>query len=542
MKSFLRRLACLALAAALLLSAVPAAASAEAPAGGQTLLLQAGGTGAVLDGELQAVPPSRYAANGALLVPLRAVAEAMGAAVDWEAAAKTAVVTREERTLRVPAGSWTAWADGQPVTLPTPAETADGVLYVPLLALEALGLWVHTFGYYEGGYQVIAAESRDEAGLAALRETAEALLGPNAGLFDSKALLLRSGSRWAVRAGTEEALCGEDADGGPYTADDGVVMLPLAYCAEALGCTVTEGGDGRVTVTRNGRTAVFPGTDGTVTVDGAVVEHPYLRGCVRDGAAYCSLYAFSTALGIYGYADGATGALVLSPWDLAGHDDLRLRGLGRAAELRTLEEERVRGYIALTFDDGPSGQYTARLLDGLQARGVHATFFLCNYRIQAYSYLMPRYAAEGHELASHSATHATLTACSPANLAAELDVTSAALQAATGTAPTLMRPPGGAYNGPVLRALQARGLSCILWNVDPQDWLLRDRQKVVDAVLSSVGDGDIVLLHDMSDASVDAALEIIDTLQARGYRFVTVSELAARKGVTLEPGKVYRGF
>ena len=126
--------------------------------------------------------------------------------------------------------------------------------------------------------------------------------------------------------------------------------------------------------------------------------------------------------------------------------------------------------------------------------------------------------------------------------AAELDVTSAALQAATGTAPTLMRPPGGAYNGTVLRALQARGLSCILWNVDPQDWLLRDRQKVVDAVLSSVGDGDIVLLHDMSDASVDAALEIIDTLQARGYRFVTVSELAARKGVTLEPGKVYRGF
>ena len=74
------------------------------------------------------------------------------------------------------------------------------------------------------------------------------------------------------------------------------------------------------------------------------------------------------------------------------------------------------------------------------------------------------------------------------------------------------------------------------------DWKLRNTEKIVQAVVSQVEDGDIVLLHDMSNASVQAALQIIDILQAKGYRFVTVSELAEIKGVTLQPGQVYYGF
>ena len=525
------------LAASLLLGALPAAAVER----GSALVLQAGGGTALLDGETIPVPPSRYAANGALLVPLRAVAEALGAQVDWEPAGKTAVVTLDGRTLRVPSGSWTAWSGGEAVVLSTPAETVDDVLYLPLTALGALGLWVHTFGYYEGGYQVIADSPLDESRLASLRTAAETALGPNAGLFDRAALLLRSGSRWAVLGGERTEICGEDGAGAPYTDRDGVVMVPTAWCAEALDGTVQQTGS-TVTVTRGGRTAVFSGADGTVSVGGAALEGPYLRCCVRDGAVFCSLYAFSAALGIYGYADGADGAVVLSPWALERHDGLRLRGLEQAGGLPSLDDERVKGYIALTFDDGPSGAYTTRLLDGLKARGAHATFFLCDYRIDTYGSLLGRYIAEGHEVGNHSATHANLTAATAAGLAAELDSTSGAITAGTGTAPTLMRPPGGAYNATVLSALKARGLSCVLWSVDPQDWRLRDRQKIVDAVLSHAGDGDVVLLHDLSSASVDAALEIIDTLQAQGYRFVTVSELAAIKGVTLEPGKVYRGF
>ena len=72
--------------------------------------------------------------------------------------------------------------------------------------------------------------------------------------------------------------------------------------------------------------------------------------------------------------------------------------------------------VALTFDDGPSGALTERLLDGLAARGVHATFFLCGYRIDLYPELAARIAAEGHETGTHGDTHSYFTSMSRAEV------------------------------------------------------------------------------------------------------------------------------
>ena len=82
----------------------------------------------------------------------------------------------------------------------------------------------------------------------------------------------------------------------------------------------------------------------------------------------------------------------------------------------------------------------------------------------------------------------------------------------------------------------------ILWSVDTRDWAARDADTVLSAMGRSVGDGDIVLMHDMSDSSVRAALHLVDDLQAKGFRFVTVSELSALRGQSLEPGAVYGNF
>ena len=71
---------------------------------------------------------------------------------------------------------------------------------------------------------------------------------------------------------------------------------------------------------------------------------------------------------------------------------------------------------------------------------------------------------------------------------------------------------------------------------------LKDAQAVQTAVLADVRDGDVILLHDMSDSSVDAALGIVDSLLEQGFRFVTVSELAEIRGITLQPGNTYRCF
>lgn len=199
-------------------------------------------------------------------------------------------------------------------------------------------------------------------------------------------------------------------------------------------------------------------------------------------------------------------------------------------------------YVALTFDDGPSGRFTARLLDGLAEREVHATFFLCGYRVEQYAELAARIAAEGHEIGSHGNAHRFFTQLSHAEVCADLRAAEETLLAATGARPSLLRPPGGLYDLEILRKTVCAELPVILWSVDPEDWCCSDSGTVTRRVLERAKNGDIILLHDMSDSSVDAALRIIDTLEARGYEFVTVSELAFLSGTELTGGQAYHSF
>lgn len=195
-------------------------------------------------------------------------------------------------------------------------------------------------------------------------------------------------------------------------------------------------------------------------------------------------------------------------------------------------------YIALTFDDGPSGRFTRRLLDGLKERDVKATFLLCGYRIEDYPKEAARIAAEDHEIGLHGYSHDPMNTMTEAQVRAEIQKTAALLP---GSSPFL-RPPGGKLNQATCTAAQKAGLAILSWSLDPKDWATDDADLITARVVEKAKDGDVVLLHDMSDSSVTAALRIIDRLEARGFRFVTVSELARIKGITLEPGKVYTRF
>ena len=105
-----------------------------------------------------------------------------------------------------------------------------------------------------------------------------------------------------------------------------------------------------------------------------------------------------------------------------------------------------------------------------------------------------------------------------------------------------MRPPGGCCSDAVMQVARARGLAVLGWSVDPRDWATSDVIAIDTAVVEQVKDGDIVLLHDMTDSSVDAALAIIDHLQAQGFSFVTVSELAYIRQEKIKPGIIYDSF
>ena len=197
-------------------------------------------------------------------------------------------------------------------------------------------------------------------------------------------------------------------------------------------------------------------------------------------------------------------------------------------------------YVALTFDDGPSGRFTRRLLEGLYEREAKATFFLCGYRMQQYPELTERIYQEGHEIGLHGFTHNSMASMSRREIAKELIDSQALLP--EGCQPVLLRPPGGKCTDGVRQVAQARRLAILHWSVDPRDWATRDTLAIENTVLQRVKDGDVILLHDMTASSVKAALDIVDKLKGRGFRFVTASRLAVLRGRKLTPGKTYTCF
>ncbi|MEU8802539.1 polysaccharide deacetylase family protein [Spirillospora sp. NPDC048819] len=191
--------------------------------------------------------------------------------------------------------------------------------------------------------------------------------------------------------------------------------------------------------------------------------------------------------------------------------------------------------LALTFDDGPA-ESTGELLDILASRNVKATFFLIGENAAKYPGLVRREHEAGHEVADHSYTHADLGRASKKKIISELTRTQEAIRRASGVTPDLLRPPYGSTSERLTRIARRMGMAQILWTVDPLDWRHRDTEDIERRVLESVKPGHIVLLHDIHSTTVRAVPEIIDRLAAKGYVFVTVSELFGGK---LAPGEEY---
>lgn len=178
--------------------------------------------------------------------------------------------------------------------------------------------------------------------------------------------------------------------------------------------------------------------------------------------------------------------------------------------------------VALTFDDGPNKECTKDLLDGLAARGAKATFFLMGENIPGNEDLVRRMKEEGHLIGNHSYRHIQLTKAGSKAVCDAVDQTSRMIEEITGERPQYLRPPYGDWN----EDLECKvDMTTVLWSVDSLDWKLQNRQKIVKRVLKDVKDGDIILMHDIFPTSVEAALEIIDTLSGQGYTFVTVDEV-----------------
>ena len=167
-------------------------------------------------------------------------------------------------------------------------------------------------------------------------------------------------------------------------------------------------------------------------------------------------------------------------------------------------------------------KYTEELLDGLAKRDVKATFFLLGQNIEGREEIIERMAKEGHLIASHTFYHVDITRLAQEEACREMQKTSGRITEITGQPVEYVRPPFGNWK---------KELECevcmlpIFWTLDTLDWSTQNADRIVQKVVTSVEENDIILMHDSYKSTVEATLRIVDLLQAQGYEFVTADQL-----------------
>lgn len=192
--------------------------------------------------------------------------------------------------------------------------------------------------------------------------------------------------------------------------------------------------------------------------------------------------------------------------------------------------------IAITFDDGPHPTYTNSILESLTEYNGVATFFVLGNRVSSYGETVKKVIEQGSEIGNHSWNHRQLTNISLEDLQSQIDDTQENVFYITGQYPIGLRPPYGSINS-TLR--ENANMPFILWNIDTEDWKSRDTEQIIQRALDNVKDGDIILMHDIYQATANAVPIILQELDKQGYQFVTITELFEQKGINLENGKAY---
>ena len=221
--------------------------------------------------------------------------------------------------------------------------------------------------------------------------------------------------------------------------------------------------------------------------------------------------------------------------------DLPLMNLPEQAEVVAEAIRRVdpeRPMIALTFDDGP-GPGTRRILRALEAVDGRATFCMVGDRVDDYAQTARMVAAQGSEIATHSLTHPNLAKLSADAVRAELEESIAAIERVTGVRPGVLRPPYGSTSEDVQQVCREMGVVIANWNVDTEDWRVRDADAILNHVLDNARDGAIVLCHDLYPETAAAMERAVEELAAQGYQLVSVSELLQARAGGGSAGRIY---
>ncbi len=181
--------------------------------------------------------------------------------------------------------------------------------------------------------------------------------------------------------------------------------------------------------------------------------------------------------------------------------------------------------VALTLDDGPSGE-TSAVLGVLERYSARVTFFYVGNRVARWRRLMPRVRADSCEIGNHTYDHEEIRGVSRSQVLREVDRGQAVIGQYTGVTPVLMRPPTGHFDETSLEAVNSRHLVLALWSLHGQDTGSGTHaETIARGIIGSTRGGDVILLHETNPETVKALPVIIEGLKRKGLHLVTMSEL-----------------
>jgi len=206
-------------------------------------------------------------------------------------------------------------------------------------------------------------------------------------------------------------------------------------------------------------------------------------------------------------------------------------------------------YIALTFDDVPQSK-SEQLLDALKENNVKAAFFAVGRCIRRNHDALKRMIADGHDIGNHSDDHSFLGAkgnLSENEIRQNLTAVQEAVKSITGSCPVYFRAPYFDYSDELLMVAKEMGMSVIGTTINSQDWDASiTTGQIVSNIMNAVKDGGIIVLHEHSEGDLDRSIRaiplIVNELRREGYEFISLGELAKKKGVCLEAGKIYNSI
>lgn len=509
--------------------------------------------------DLEAAPYRDQSGN--LFAPLQSLCDELQIDLTWDESTKSGTAVWNKQTAEIKASSTKVQMGEESRNMAAAPSVKDGVVFIPAKDFCAAFSWKTAETAEEQGDLLIISQKDDELTEDAIKQITDdvtKVLGPSEKQITGDSILMRTDSDKALVAGETRTMASDGEKLGEGVMEqNGTKYVPLKAAMTALGGTAEFDGKKTWTVKYND-TETTVTTNGKFKIDGNRVKDDDFTVWLDEekDRFYVSAPALAQIIG-RNYTDLGDGAFAFTTLSLDGLDSQKTY----LDSLRSSLSDAVDGdipeadvYIALTFDDGPTGKIenypnglTNYLLDGLKERGAKATFLMVGNRVSEVSDVLPRMVSEGHELGNHTMTHPMchLTGLDEDGIRSQINDATEAIKAIAGQPSQVLRPVGGGVNSDVKAVAKELGYPIINWSVDTEDWKYRDADHVKKVIVEQAQDGDVVLMHDLYETSVRGALAAIDELQSRTdktYAFVTVSQLAAIHGITLEPGVVYNGL